>query len=180
MIAILTPARDMVQATFAYDLAQLIKKNPDTEFSIQLGTFLVSQRTDLVEWALGTLASHVLFIDSDMRFPPDAIERLLRHDKDIIGANCRHRRADKWTIGKSSAGKKGIEQVEGIGFGVTLIKTSVFGMPKPWFATPYDGDQLISDDIFFCYKAKEAGFKIWVDHDLSQEVKHTGQKEFGI
>lgn len=178
MVIICTPTRDLIHAGTAFDLVNLIKSRPDTFFAISQGTYLAKQRTELVEQSINAGASHILFIDSDMRFPEDTLERLLEHDLDIVGVNYRHRQSDKWVTGISSDMKFGLQEVKRLGFGVTLIKTSVFEkLPIPYFNTEYDGDEFIGEDVNFCINAIDAGFKIFVDHDLSQEVKHLGVKE---
>lgn len=181
MILICTPTKDSVSAGFTFDLVRLIQETPDAYFTISQGSLLPNQRTSLVKLAQEAHVSHVLFIDSDMRFPQDTIKRLLEHKLDIVGANCAQRGIKKTTTGISSKNKTGIEEVKKIGFGVTLIRMDVFiKTPTPWFATPFDGKQFVGEDIFFCRKITEAGFKIFVDHDLSQEVKHSGIYDFGI
>lgn len=168
-----------MQGGFAFDLVQLVKHSPDTFFLISQGTILPNQRTQLVRQALQAHASHVLFIDSDMRFPPDTLERLLAHKLDVVGANCKHRQANKWTAQVSSRGKTGLRKVKQLGFGVTLIRMDAFmRIPEPWFATPFNGNEFIGEDIFFCDKFQKAGLEIYIDHDLSQEVKHTGTKDY--
>lgn len=180
MILIATPTKETVNAGFSYDLVQLIKNNPDAYYSISQGTLLCNQRTDLVKAAIKSHLSHVLFIDSDMRFPADTIQRLMKHRLDIVAANCVHRGSQKTTGDIESKGKTGIEEIEKIGFGVTLIRTEVFlKIPEPWFATPYDGERFVGEDVFFCHKVRESGIKIFVDHDLSLEVKHEGLKLWG-
>jgi hypothetical protein len=171
-----------VQGSFAFDLVQLVKNSPETFFVVSQGTLLPNQRTELVRQSIAAHASHILFIDSDMRFPADGLDRLLANGQDIIGANCKHRQADKWTAGVATLkDSKGIEQVEQIGFGFTLIRVEVFiKMPQPWFATPYDGQKFVGEDIFFCAKAEDAGHEIYIDHDLSKEIQHTGNKDFGV
>jgi hypothetical protein len=32
--------------------------------------------------------------------------------------------------------------------------------------------------VFFCRKAREAGYEVLVDHDLSHQVKHIGTFEY--
>jgi hypothetical protein len=131
-------------------------------------------------------ASHVLFIDSDMRFPSDTLERLLKHDVDIVGANCVQRTQKQFTARKngefvSSIGKTGIEEVDTLGFGVTLIKAEVFEkMEEPWFHTPFDGNKHVGEDVYFSTMAGKNGYKIYIDHDLSQHIKHAGLVEFGM
>lgn len=190
MIVVATPCRDTVQATFASDLVSLVREPPGTAFIICQGSYIPNNRIKLVQTAIEVKASHILFIDSDMRFPSDTIERLLKANKDIVGANCKQRTQDEWTARKgdkfvSSTGRTGLEEVDTLGFGVTLIDMKVFNgalrkIPEPWFAMPYHtrDKKLVGEDVYFCTVAKEQGFKIWIDHDLSQEVKHTGSQEF--
>jgi hypothetical protein len=160
---------------------------------INQGTLIQNQRADLCLEAMGEGCSHVLFIDSDMTFPQDMVQRLLAHDKDIVATNCARRRmptgptAQKtlpdgsreliYTMPEST----GLEEVESIGMGVMLIKRKVFeSLTEPWFETPWRTDKrgYIGEDVFFCRKAAAAGFKIYIDHDVSKEIGHIGTFEF--
>lgn len=185
-VVICTPSRGEVRAEFTADLVELIRSNPSVYYATALGCYLSNLRQNLADNVLNSGASHLLFIDSDMRFPPDTVKRLLKADKDIIGANCRIRTAagtttrrlveGKWEM-LSSVGKTGYEQADVIGFGVTLIKTKVLqGLERPWFAMPWDvqSKNYVGEDVYFCLKAIDAGFKVWVDHDLSQQIGHIG------
>lgn len=180
MIVIATPAKEKVSAEFTMDLVDMIQYGEsDVKFITSLGTMLPNQRTDLVHAAQGLGATHILFIDSDMRFPANALTYL--RDKEIIGANYKQRRADKWSASISSKGKRGVEEVDYIGFGFCLIAMSVFEhIEEPWFAFPWDTEnrRFVSDDVFLCEKARQTGIETWVDHDLSQKVRHIGTKEF--
>jgi hypothetical protein len=54
-------------------------------------------------------------------------------------------------------------------------------MDAPWFHIPWNEKELKFDcgeDIYFCRKARKAGHKIYLDHDLSKEIAHIGQYEF--
>lgn len=189
MIVIGTPTRDTLTAGYVLDLIGLLKYSPEAELGLAIGTLIPSNRITLVRAAIQNNASHILFIDSDMRFPNDTLEKLLSHNKDIIGANCRQRTQDAWTATKnlefiSSYNKTGLEEVDTIGMGVTLIDMNVFTssfrkIKEPWFQTPYHtlDKKLVGEDVYFCTIAKENGFKIWVDHDLSQDVKHISTTE---
>lgn len=185
MISLCTPTRDSFNSGFTFDLVRLVQHEKDVVFLVSQGTLLCNQRTELVKESLKLGVTHIFFVDSDMRFPKDMVERLVKHDKDIVGANCIQRGTDKPTAVKdnlplSSKEKTGVEEIDSLGCGVLLIKKEVFEMPETWFATPYDGEKFVGEDRFFCRKAKENGFKIWVDHDLSQEIKHVGNYEYGI
>lgn len=177
---ICTPSREYVQATFAYDLAEMIRDEKDLSFSIAQGSILPNLRTSLVVAALGGGTSHILFIDSDMRFPINLHRRLKQHGKDIVGVNAMMRGGGQTAEFSGSLQDHGLQEVDSIGMGIVLISTEVFKkMAQPWFAMPFDGTKYIGEDRFFCHKAKEAGFKIYVDHDLSKEIKHTGSTEYG-
>ncbi len=188
MILIATPTRDTVNSKFTYDLVNLVKESPDTAFAISEGSLLPNLRSLLVKAAQKAGATHILFIDSDMRFPADTVKRLLAHNVDIVGANCKQRTQNEWTARKdgkfiSSEGKTGLEEVDTLGFGVTLIKLSVFEkLSEPYFHTPFDTQERkhVGEDVYFSTIVKESGLKIFIDHDISKQVKHAGLVEFGI
>lgn len=70
-----------------------------------------------------------------------------------------------------------------MGFGVCLISTEVFKKTKkPWFMFGFNprADDYVGEDVFFFARAKEAGFTAFVDHDLSQDVRHIGEVELDV
>ena len=52
---------------------------------------LPHNRSRCVERAFKLQATHILWLDTDMRFPPDTLFRLLGRKKPIVGANYRAR-----------------------------------------------------------------------------------------
>jgi hypothetical protein len=137
-----------------------------------------------------------MFIDADMRFPKDALVRLLKHNKDIVGVNATTRSEPVKPTAKNinyeedgsvswlpvySNVKKGIEKVDAIGCGVILIKNSAFKkIEKPYFYfEQLPNGKLLGEDIYFCIKAKDAGIDTYVDHDLSMEIGHIGNYTYG-
>ena len=190
MILIATPCKGSVAPGYTFDLVNLMS------FSAQAGipcayanlpncTFLSNGRQTLVDGALRSGASHVLFIDADMRFPPDGLKTLLAKAHSIVGANYLERvrkipTASRGVRRLASAGQEGAEQVDFLGFGLCLIECNVFReLPRPWFATPWDGEQHVTDDVFFCKLAREHEIPVWVDHDVSQHVRHIAEEELG-
>jgi len=125
-----------------------------------------------------------------MRFPPNLLERLLSHDKDVVACNYATRRLPVKTVAFSdfaelkcvySGDKTGLEEVDAVGMGAMLIKTEIFKkLPLPWFSISYlpSGNMYIGEDIYFCKLAQANGMKVYVDHDLSKDVKHIGVMEF--
>jgi hypothetical protein len=62
-----------------------------------------------------------------------------------------------------------------------LIDACVFkDLEKPWFYfEQLPQGKVLGEDIYFCIKASDAGFKTYVDHDLSLEIKHIGTYQYG-
>lgn len=198
-IAIAIPARDQVHTSFAYDLAMMMSawtyKNANNDDNIMLftsqGTLIVNQRQELIFSALEAECTHILFLDSDMRFPKDALDRLLAHDKPIVAGSYATRRLpcktvafanDKdWECVYSTPDKTGLEAVAAVGMGCMLVNLSIFDkMTLPYFMIGYspNANQFTGEDIFFCRKARSMGFEVLIDHDLSKELGHIGNLEF--
>lgn len=77
----------------------------------------------------------------------------------------------------------GLEPVEAIGFGVTMVAREVFEQtPFPWFEHDYDHQEkrAIGEDTWFCWLAQQAGFPVFVDHDLSKDIRHAGSLEYSL
>jgi hypothetical protein len=196
-VAILVPARDTVMTSFAYDLARAMSfHTATTDDRVMLytshGTLIASQRMELARQALEEKADYLLWLDSDMRFPKETIGHLILRDKPIVAANYATRRMpvkpvammdDNGKIGRvyTAPDSEGLQPVDYVGMGVMMTKREVFEkVEAPWFAIPYStvGNHYIGEDVFFCKKAREAGFEVLVDHDLSHQVKHIGTFEY--
>ena len=200
-VAICVPCRDTVMTGFAFDLAKLCAYEGVTRCakggSLMIyqvpGTLIFNQRERLAEEAIKDGADAILWVDSDMRFPKDALEILLSRDLPIVGVNATTRRfpvvptaldIDPETndlVKVNSKGKTGLEQVMGVGFGMVLIKKEVFlAAQKPWFwFEQTDKGGTIGEDIYFCAKAFDAGYQTVIDHDLSMHIRHIGTYEYG-
>jgi hypothetical protein len=187
MIVIATPTRESVTAGFAGDLVRLCRNYSDTRFMAAVGIYIANLREQCVVLAKQAGASHILFLDSDMRFPADTLDRLLAAEKHIVAANYVCRTMPEWWVARraglsiSSLRKRGLESVDSVGCGVMLVTLSVFeALPQPWFSTPWDGQTHIGEDLYFCRQARQAGLTVWIDHDLSQQVRHQGTIEFTV
>jgi GT2 family glycosyltransferase len=131
---------------------------------------------------------YLMWIDSDAVFKPEHLWMLVKHDVDIASGqaiiNFQERKLN-WGM-NGSAGTcdfahkdmleiyerdaKGLVSVDFVGFHWMLVKHGVFEkLDYPWFSpvTKKVGENIYypSEDIGWCMKAKEAGFKIMVDTD---------------
>lgn len=200
-LAICLPCRDIVQTGFAYDLARLtaywsaryVPQGGALHLFTSAGTLIADQRENLVKEALKVNADWILFLDTDMRFPKDVFDRLSAHDKPIVAANYSTRglpakpvaftnaRCDEYVYTTSDS--KGLEEVYAVGMGVMLIKAeAVRNIPMPWFQIGYAAGtgNFFGEDIHFCHKAAQHGFKTMIDHDVSKIVKHIGTFEYTL
>lgn len=142
-------------------------------------------RTVIVDKAQEAKVTHLLMIDADMVFPPDVMVRLFADDKDVVGVNYNERKhplvstiklADEQgkLISKPSSEIPGeLFKVYAVGFGVVLIKMSVFDkIPKPYFPLEHNGE-FVTEDYSFAKKCHEAGIDVWCDNTI--QVHHIGE-----
>jgi len=200
-VVVCVPVRDMVHASFAYCLSQMIgwtvRHHPyvDLRLTFGNGTLLCEQRTFLAKDALDNGATWVVFLDSDMSFPVNTIELLLRSKQPIMAANYSTRKwphlmpvtfkdDEEQTRVYTRPDSPMIEEVAATGFGVIAVHRMAFeAVPQPWFYTPFDverGKYQCGEDIWFCRRAREAGLSVYVDHELSRQVAHAGVREWTL
>lgn len=130
---------------------------------------------------------YIMWIDSDIIFTPENFDKLLSNDVDICGGVYLMENGKQFAVVKDwdeeYFKKNGtfefltpndisksprLMEVSYTGFGFLLIKRGVFEQIKyPWFGPKFSkmGDcyDFASEDVSFCMRAKEAGFKIHID-----------------
>lgn len=160
------------------------------------GYTIAENRNYCVVQAQKNKSDYLFFVDDDMTFPSDTLERLLNREKEVIGINSYSRcLPPSSTVGLMD--KKGeymhpdkhtewemqipdyLFEAYFVGTGVALIDMKVFDkIKKPYFTFTYDknGQVIHGEDGNFCRKVKEAGIGIWCDGSI--EVGHIGDHEF--
>lgn len=194
-VAICVPVRDHVTASFTYSLAMLTKKCGEAGVKVSLhmvmGSEIAMQRQQLVDEALQTNCTHILWLDADMKFPAGVLNALLSHDKDIVACNYSTRVQPHRPVAFKSADDlnervyvgTGLEEVFAVGMGCMLVKRKVYKtIPRPHFSVTWNDDytNLVGEDVFFCTRAKENGYTVWLDNDASLSIGHVGTKTFTI
>jgi hypothetical protein len=119
--------------------------------------------------------THILFLDADVLPRRNTLKRLLDHDKDIITGvyNIGQQGKLYWNVSKSDT-FNAIEleelpdnpfKVTLCGNGVMLVKTEVFErLEWPyWENIRSPGCIKQGEDLYFCKKARDAGYDIWCD-----------------
>ena len=149
-------------------------------------------RNIIAKYAQENGFDYIMWVDSDMILPKNTLVRLLSHDKDIVAGVYSYKvlgnkevvakrfqdetreEYDNLTI-KEIKESSGLIEVDGFGFGCVLTKVSVFNkIPYPWFIYT----QEMGEDIFFCRKAQNEEYKLWLDSDVI--CGHIGQINYDI
>lgn len=188
LIFIGIPTLDVIKTeTVASLFAATSRIEAPAKLNIFTSSYIHDARNKIVDAALEAKATHLIFIDSDMQFSPDSIQKLVERDKDIVGGLYFRRQAPHNPIINQKDGKRlvippvwpknDLFEVFGIGTGFLMIKMKVFEkIPPPWFAFSNLWDKPIGEDIYFCWKAQERGFKVWCDPTLN--LGHVGTYVF--
>ena len=195
-VGICLVSTDHVWAWHAYDLAGLIGHSVAARPDLDLRRFLATGceipelREKTTDAALRAECDAVLYLDSDMRFPTNALVRLLAHEQPVVAANYTTRRPPFHPVSVRTLGGEriyteaestGLEVVAATGMGVMLVRAEVLrAINSPRFMIGYvpDDHAHIPEDLYFCRNVGQAGYPIQVDHDLSREVTHIGVVEF--
>lgn len=169
-----------------YDL--IIPEGYKTHFQYFFGYCIDQVRNLIADW--GTKYDYLFCVDSDMIFPPNTLLKLLEADKDIVSGVYRQRKqevilelydSNLHNINISQIYNKGVVEVEACGFGCVLIKSDVLrNIEYPHFVykSALNHNNTHSEDIFFCQKAKQYGFNIFVE--TSVICSHKGIQYFDI
>lgn len=183
-ILIAIPCMDQVPALFAQSLACL-RRVGDCTIAFQMGSLVYTSRNELAKLAIKSEADYVLWLDSDMVFDPDLLERMLTtlidNDLDMLTGLYFRRTAPYtpvlferlettkggWIHSEfSDLPKKGLFEVAGCGFGCVLMSTevliSVQGRHGYMFHPMNNG----GEDVSFCWRARDCGYKIMCDPEL--------------
>jgi hypothetical protein len=203
-IAICVPHHGDVKAKFALCLANLVAETTRGTIRLELSidraevrTFFEQdgpvdfKRTRLVRRARKWGAEYILFVDSDQTFPPDALLRLLRRRKPVIGCNYVTRyepvqptaidgdnRRLSTTRAKAEADQ--LEEVAALGLGFCLLHTHVFeiiGKDAVPFLFTFDsnGEIVCGEDVHFFNVVRAAGLAVFLDHAVSWDIGHIAE-----
>jgi hypothetical protein len=160
-----------------------------------LGSVISQAREDIVDGAIryGNV-THLLFWDDDMGVEQDALNHALGRHQPVVIANYRKKAppwqfvskildaGGAWHEVKTKKDSTGLEEVSFGGFGFALFAMEVLkAIPKPRFLPRYNEEhgRYTTEDVPFFAAVREAGFKVWCDHDLSKKVFHVGDFAFG-
>ena len=191
-LSICVPCRDQVHTLFTRSLVnltnRLTRKEIDFELHLFAGSVICESRTRLVEEALSVNSDKILFLDSDIQFPSNMIDKLYSHNKDICAATYSTRYEPMQSVAfvdPDNTAKRlkenGLHKIWAVGMGCMLIDIDVFHtLPKPWFVHEYNkiDDSFSGEDIYFCNQAMHHGIDVWVDTEI--KLGHLGTKAYTL
>ena len=152
--------------------------------------YMVDQVRNLIaDW--GKRYDYTLFVDSDMVLPPDTLQTLLNADKDIVSGVYRQRIEEEvilelydefgQNIPYAELKENEVIEISSCGMGCALVKGEVFrNIPWPhfYYTSAIDHSNTISEDTFFCKKAKEYGHSTFVHTGVI--LNHIGSTHFSV
>ena len=191
-ILIAVPCMDQVPAHFAQSLAMLDKGGHACAVAFQVGSLIYNSRNDLAAQAVKMEADYILWLDSDMVFPRDLLGTLFEdREKGDIVSGLYFRRVPPFSpvaMSKLSVREDGngcdyedlkdipddIFEAEGVGFGCVLMPTDVILSVMAKFGNCFMPEWGMGEDLAFCYRARECGYKIVVDPKIT--LGHVGNQ----
>lgn len=184
-VAVTIVSRGDIKGCTVLDLVSLLRDTQTATpiFSYVEGSYIPRNRQHAAFLAGVNGVDYLMFVDGDMRFPPNGLDRLLSANLDVVGCNYHVRgpMASNTMVnfeGERVSSQKApdkYEEARSIGLGFCLIKTSFLStLQEPKFFCPYDLEAMdfASEDVWFCERTREAGGKVMVDHELSCEIRH--------
>ena len=186
--------KNIEAATFKsiYDLK--VPKGYKTYFQFFYGYQVDQIRNLIAEWGKGH--DYLFCVDSDIVLPDDALLKMIGWDTDIISGVYIQRIPGKHTLEIYHSDEHGnivntpwenikhltgAHEIAGCGFGCVLIKGDVLRtMEYPHFlyTSALDHANTLSEDVYFCRKARTYGFKVWCDTTILCD--HVGSFAFKV
>ena len=187
-------ARNIEPDTFKaiYDLE--VPEGYETTFQFFYGYNIDQVRNLIADWVVNGF-DYLFSVDSDIAFAPDTLKKLLAHDLDAVSGLYIQRKPglhilevyehnEQGGVTNIPYGKikgRGLVEIAGCGFGCVLVKAEVFkaiGYPQFKYYSAINHKDTVSEDVDFCRKALEKGFKIWADTTI--QCQHTGSFTFNV
>ena len=178
-ILIAVPCMDQVPVQFCQSLAVMNKVGDECGIAFQVGSLIYTSRNKLAMMAIEKECDYVLWLDSDMVFPNDVLERLLElKGKGDIITGVYYRRVepyhpvlfknleiddDKCVCDDEYDVKDEPFEVAACGFGCVLTPTSVLIDVLARYGDLFSPIAGIGEDLSFCWRARQCGYRIIAD-----------------
>ena len=154
------------------------------------GSLVYDARDEIARQAVANGYDYVLYVDSDMVFTAEDVNRLLAHDADIVSGLYVTRRGENRNVIYSKIITRrripyrapklihdtettGYGRIVACGFGFCLIKCSVIKSMLKRYKSLFEPKWGVGEDIAFCIRARKCGYEIFTDRDV--KLGHLGE-----
>lgn len=194
---IAVPCMDMVHTDFLRALLSL-EVTGEVQYTFAQSSLIYDARNKLADVAMSEDFDRVLWLDSDMTFPPDLFRRLhadLDGGKELVSGLYFGRRPpfapivyrqlyftheDRWPTPHADSFKDypedAVFQVAGCGFGAVMMTVDLVRRIYERFGPVFSPVSGFGEDLSFCLRASELGVGLWCDSSL--KLGHVGLMTF--
>ena len=177
---------DYLEANFVECLLNL-RKVGETDICLLKSSLVYDARNQAAAKAIAEGYDYILWIDSDMTFEPDMMERMFKSigDKNMITALCFARRPpfkpciykhiDVKQEGHASLPttevwygypRDQIIEIEACGFACVLQKVDMLDTMLSLYGVPFFPIAGLGEDLSFCFRAKQIDIKMYADTSI--------------
>ena len=163
----------------------LMQLEHDGTVDIISGSLVYDARDKIAMDALANETDYIMWLDSDIVYPPDIIKKLMAHNKDMVTGiyykrvppftPCIYKLEDDKLFPYLDYPEDNLFQISAAGFGCILVKTKVIKAVHEKFGGcffPVNG--IGGEDLSFIRRAQDCGFEIWCDSSI--KCGHVGQQ----
>lgn len=187
------PCMDMVHTEFMKSLLGM-RRVGDTKYTISCSSLIYDARNNMARRAVKEGFDRVLWLDSDMSFEPDLMERLsarLDEGKDFVSGIYFTRKAPVRPVLYKECGyyekdgevspvaiwyddypRDSLFKVEATGFGGVMMTTDLIKRVADRFGLPFAPMLGFGEDLSFCGRVSQVGGEMWVDSTI--KMGHVG------
>lgn len=177
------PCGDFCHTDFLRALLSL-EVTGQIQYTFAQGSLIYDARNQLAGVAMDGGFDRLLWLDSDIVFPPDLL-RVFNADLDegrdivaglyvsrkkpitpVVYERCYYTQEDRWPTPHVDAFKAWPNEpfkCAAFGFGAVLMKTELLRKVHERFSLPFTPTAGFGEDISFCLRASELGAELWCD-----------------
>lgn len=193
-VLVAMPTTGSIPNKVVASLINLKTEEPNIQFVFDENSLVYDSRNSMLEQAIINDFDYLMFIDSDVIFPAEAVCQLLADKKDIVTGIYYERKGNHRPVlfknvtlrdGDIAPSADFVTEfpndkpfeIDACGMGFCLINTkAVFPVIKK-YKSPFEPYEGLGEDLSFCYKCRQEGIKIYADPRF--DLKHIGIQAFG-
>lgn len=189
-VLIAIPTLNTVNIRFVASLMGLVTRPyPDYAVNVQFiaDSLTYTARNELARIAIDDGYDYILWIDSDMTFTSNTLDRLMQSmgtDKEMVTALYFKRRGDHGPVIYKNTSETyydhpqdAVFPVDGCGFGMVLMRTDILRrVINEKDGLLFHPDPDLGEDLSFCRRFRQTGGVIWCDPSIV--CGHIGEYEY--